>query len=382
MARKRKMKKKNVMLFSLTLILLICIITGSIWFLKSNKEGVDFVFAKKSVEINEKIVVKDLITEVKRGKLLSEDQEIDTTKLGKVKISVEVETTDGQRQEQELEIEVVDTTAPVIQAEETLYVVRGSSFDPLRNVIVTDNSKEPLKATVEGTYDLNQEGEYKITYRAKDSSGNEISKISKIIVQNKISSGNNTNDKVFQTVKGFKGEIKNGVTYIDGILIANKSYALPENYGSGLTTETQNAFQIMKNAASKEGITLTIISGYRSYQRQNELYHNYVSKDGKQAADTYSARPGHSEHQTGLAFDLNSLNTSFARTKEGKWLTANAAQYGFILRYPEGKTNETGYIYEPWHFRYVGVELAAKLYNQGDWITLEDYFGITSEYEN
>lgn len=376
------MKKKNVMLFSLTLILLICIIAGSIWFLNSNKKGVDFVFTKKSVEINEKIVAKDLITEVKRGKLLSEDQEIDTTKLGKVKILLEVETTDGQRQEQELEIEVVDTTAPVIQAEETLYVVRGSSFDPLRNVIVTDNSKETLKATVEGTYDLNQEGEYKITYRAKDSSGNEISKISKIIVQNKISSGNNTNDKVFQTVKGFKGEIKNGVTYIDGILIANKSYALPENYGSGLTTETQNAFQIMKNAASKEGITLTIISGYRSYQRQNELYHNYVSKDGKQAADTYSARPGHSEHQTGLAFDLNSLNTSFARTKEGKWLTANAAQYGFILRYPEGKTNETGYIYEPWHFRYVGVELATNLYNQGDWITLEDYFGITSEYSN
>lgn len=81
-----------------------------------------------------------------------------------------------------------------------------------------------------------------------------------------------------------------------------------------------------------------------------------------------------------MAFDVNTINDSFANTEEGKWLNDNCYKYGFILRYPNGKSDETGYQYEPWHFRYVGVELAEKLYNNGNWITVEDYFGITSRY--
>ena len=96
--------------------------------------------------------------------------------------------------------------------------------------------------------------------------------------------------------------------------------------------------------------------------------------------DTYSARAGHSEHQTGLAADFNMVDDNFEYTAEGKWLNDNAYKYGFILRYPKGKTFETGYIYESWHYRYVGVELSRKLYNNGDWISLENYFGITSQY--
>ena len=183
-----------------------------------------------------------------------------------------------------------------------------------------------------------------------------------------------------RTANGYSIVVENGVTYIDGVLIVNKTYSLPSSYGNGLTDEVSTAFQKMKNAATKDGITLSIISGYRSYSRQDTIYHNYVQRDGKSEADTYSARPGHSEHQSGLAFDLNSLESSFANTKEGKWLNEHAYEYGFILRYPKGKTNETGYVYEPWHFRYVGEELAKKLYNDGNWITLEAYFGVTSQY--
>ena len=134
-------------------------------------------------------------------------------------------------------------------------------------------------------------------------------------------------------------------------------------------------------AAKKEGLNIYISSGFRSYNKQKSLYNGYVSSDGKTKADTYSARPGHSEHQSGLAFDVNQINSSFDNTKEAKWLHKNCYKYGFILRYPKNKTNETGYIYESWHYRYVGVELATKLYNNGDWITMEDYFGITSSYE-
>ena len=184
----------------------------------------------------------------------------------------------------------------------------------------------------------------------------------------------------FTTSKGFKGEVKNGVVYIDGYLIANKTYPLPKSYGDGITSAAQSAFNKMKEGAKKDGITLSIASGYRSYSYQNKIYNNYCARDGKKEADTYSARPGHSEHQSGLAMDLNKVGNAFNGTKEAKWLAKNCYKYGFILRYPQGKTNETGYVYESWHFRYVGEDLAKKLYNGGDWITMEDYFGFTSEY--
>lgn len=128
------------------------------------------------------------------------------------------------------------------------------------------------------------------------------------------------------------------------------------------------------------GLNLVISSGYRSYYDQRYIYNNYVAIDGQANADTYSARAGHSEHQTGLAFDLNSIDDSFTNTPEGQWVHHNCYKYGLILRYPKGKDHITGYMHESWHLRYVGTELASKLYNNGDWITLEEYFGIDSKY--
>lgn len=187
--------------------------------------------------------------------------------------------------------------------------------------------------------------------------------------------------------------VNNGVTYIDGILIVNKTYSIPSTYAPDnangysycntcLTPETINAFNQMQADANALGLNLYISSGYRSYSYQDGLYTNYVSRDGKQAADTYSARPGHSEHQTGLAFDLNTIDDSFANTIEGKWVQDNCYKYGLIIRYPKGKENITGYQYESWHLRYIGHELAEKLYNNGNWITLEEHFNLTSRYSD
>ena len=184
----------------------------------------------------------------------------------------------------------------------------------------------------------------------------------------------------FTTAKGYQGVVKNGVVYIDGYLIANKTYPLPESYGSGITSATQAAFNKMRDAAAKDGMNLYISSGFRSYSTQKRIYNNYVARDGVKEADTYSARPGYSEHQSGLALDLNTIGNAFNGTPQAIWLEKNCYKYGFILRYPKGKMNETGYVYESWHFRYVGEELAKKLYNNGNWITMEDYFGFTSEY--
>lgn len=172
-----------------------------------------------------------------------------------------------------------------------------------------------------------------------------------------------------------------GVTYVDGILIVNKTYALPNTYGpGGLTAETQAAFDAMAQVASAQGLTLYISSAFRSYDYQEQLYNKYVARDGQELADTYSARAGHSEHQTGLAFDLNTISDSFAYTAEGQWAAQNAQEYGFIVRYPSDKTDITGYKYEPWHLRFLGQEIATSVYESG--LCLEEYLGITSEYQS
>lgn len=200
------------------------------------------------------------------------------------------------------------------------------------------------------------------------------------------------------TSKGFLITELDGVTYVDGVLMVNKTYPLPSTYKPNkpykeitsnylygadyIEDYVMQKYLEMSNDAKGEGINLKMTSGYRSYDVQVDLYNEYKKRDGKEAADKYSARPGHSEHQSGLCFDLNGTNENFIKTKEGKWLNDNAYKYGFVLRFPEGATNYTGYMYEGWHFRYVGESLSEKLYNNGNWISLEEYYGITSEYKD
>lgn len=168
--------------------------------------------------------------------------------------------------------------------------------------------------------------------------------------------------------------------YIDGIVIANKEYRLPKSYKSPREQEALEAFNQMKEDASKEGIILNIRSGYRSYNTQISLFDRYAQDDGSEIANTYSAKPGHSEHQTGLALDITNRNTHLAPgdwfddTPEAKWLYKNAHNYGFVLRYPQGKEHVTGYIYESWHYRYVGLE-HSKNFDMNN-LTIEEYVGL------
>ncbi len=173
-------------------------------------------------------------------------------------------------------------------------------------------------------------------------------------------------------------EVINGRTYVDGILIANKSYALPSDYAPGLDPETESQFNKLSDDAAKVGLNIYLSSGYRSYSYQSQIYSNYSSIYGADTADTFSARPGHSEHQTGLAIDVNTIDDSFAGTPEAEWLAENAHRYGFIIRYPKDKVAITGYKYEPWHLRYLGTDTATKVYNSG--LCLEEYLGIDSVY--
>ncbi|WP_010273307.1 M15 family metallopeptidase [Paenibacillus senegalensis] len=182
-------------------------------------------------------------------------------------------------------------------------------------------------------------------------------------------------------------------------VMVNKEYGLPEDYAPTdlvypdvrftfsekiekrmLRQEAADALEVLFAAAEQDGIYLAGVSAYRSHSTQAALFKRYVDRDGEEKAKTYSAVPGHSEHETGLAIDVTSSDGScavqdcFGGTPEALWLAEHAHEHGFIIRYPEGKEHITGYQYEPWHLRYVGIELATEL-QANDW-TLEEYYGV------
>jgi D-alanyl-D-alanine carboxypeptidase len=181
--------------------------------------------------------------------------------------------------------------------------------------------------------------------------------------------------------------------------VVNKGRALPSSYTPSdlvvpkmqlrysaaqpdmhVRSDAAAALGQMFDAAQNSGLNLMLTSGYRSYSSQVSVYGNYVKQSGVTEADTFSARPGHSEHQTGLAADLEpydqkcELDQCFGDTPEGKWLGANCYRFGFVIRYPKDGQSLTGYVYEPWHVRYVGKDLANQLYESG--MTLEQFFGL------
>lgn len=377
------MKKKVKIIIVISVLVVVILIIGGIY-LNSKRLVLEYE-NNIEVDVNEKLYNLDAIKNIKNGKIITKRELVNTTKIGKVKVTFQVENFFKKRVKYKYIVNVVDKEAPKITFKNELESEIGEEIDLLKDVTVEDNSKENITPQVEGEYDINKSGDYKLYYIAEDTSGNKtkeefILHIKEKNIEKQIISNDNQGTTSFTTAKGFKGVTKNGVTYIDGYLIVNKTYTLPSSYGNGLTNATTEAFNNMQAAAKADGLNIYISSGFRSYTYQKTLYNNYVNRDGVVAADTYSARAGHSEHQSGLAFDVNTINDSFANTEEGKWLNDNCYKYGFILRYPKGKSDETGYQYEPWHFRYVGVELAEKLYNNGNWITVEDYFGITSKY--
>jgi len=176
-------------------------------------------------------------------------------------------------------------------------------------------------------------------------------------------------------------------------VLVNKKHPLPQGYApqdlktvGGVTMRSEAAKQLQKmlDAARANGTPLIPRSGYRSYATQKSVYNKWVGVYGKEKAGYLSAKPGYSEHQTGLAIDIapatgncQALSSCMASTPAGKWLAKHAADYGFILRYEKGHTDITGYYYEPWHYRYLGVK-TAKDYQAGGFHTYEEYLKATT----
>jgi LAS superfamily LD-carboxypeptidase LdcB len=184
------------------------------------------------------------------------------------------------------------------------------------------------------------------------------------------------------------------------LVLVNKHIRLPSSYepkdlvglegkitvansGLKLRREAADALAKMAKAAKAQGISLGVLSAYRSYWQQQNTFNYWVGKSGLQEAETFSARPGHSQHQLGTAVDFadgptgQDLDQNFGATTKGTWLVDNAPRFGFVLSYPKGKEAITGYIYEPWHYRYIGVENTAKMIQAG--LILEEFlqkFGV------
>jgi D-alanyl-D-alanine carboxypeptidase len=191
--------------------------------------------------------------------------------------------------------------------------------------------------------------------------------------------------------KDFYTDVQKTDTSKDNLILVNKYNSLDKDfqfddivdvsiqhcYGEqSIRKEVYDKFKEMFNAAKQENLTIIINSSYRTYEYQENLWNRYASNNGDEWADSYAARAGHSEHQTGLSVDLTTYGVveqgDFEETDEFKWLSENAYKYGFILRYPKDKENITGYSYESWHFRYVGESVAKEIYEKG--ITFDEYY--------
>ena len=399
MKKKHRRIRKEFIIACIVLLAIIGLIIGLIFYFNRDQLILEYQ-DNVEVNLNDEVYNTDYITKLENGVILTEKEKIDTSSLGVIEIKVLIKDNNNKEREYKYHINVVDKEDPVITFKSELSTQVGTKIDLLKDVSATDNSGEEITVEVEGEYDFDKEGEYKLNYVAKDSSGN-VKKEEFTLKVTKKQEVQPTpvpvSDKEFTTSNGHKGVVKNGITYIDGYMIVNKTYSVPKNMypedvvicggNQKLNRTTCEAAKEMIAAAAKDGVSLHVQSGYRSYDTQNGMWTRRKNQQGQAFADSGTARAGYSEHHTGLGFDMcgpegTCITSEYYKEKSAKWMNANAYKFGLILRYPNGKTDETGYKYESWHFRYVGKELAEKLYNNGDWITLENYFGITSKYSD
>lgn len=385
MSKRKKINKKKL-LFIIALILIIIISIGI--YLLISKRNVKDIFSYReeiTIELGDAIpVVNDYLYKDTALDIEIKWKDIEEEKINKP--GIYYGSFIYNNEEKNISLIVKDSKPPVIEGIKDYEMLAYNKVpDFLEGITSSDNSGEEIEVIVEGEYDSEKPNTYKLYYKASDSSGNTTTKEFKLVVKE------NSNVKISKTSKG--NIIKNyyGVTYVDDIVIVNKTYSLPSNFTPNnlvsingyikVVDYVNDAFVSLKSDATALGLNIYASSGYRSYNDQNYIYNNYVRMDGVEKADTYSARAGYSEHQTGLAIDLNTVNMSFDNTSESNWLKDNCYRYGFIIRYPKDKDSITGYMYEPWHIRYVGKELAKVLYNEGNWLTLEEYYGIDSKYK-
>ena len=358
--KKRKFKIKSIIISTTILLVVIITITTAVNVL--SKDSLSKIgYSKKEIEqIN--TLSKENIEYIKKLDYISILSDI-------------LKNPDFKEENLSKYIEFASTTN--IELQNIIYVVNKNYEMENSNLIAIMKEKYFIKENMDRYVTYFQE--VKDNYDSKETLFEEV--VSN--VNSKIDYDFYTNVEDTDTSKGIL-MLVNKYHKLSSTYIPNDLVTIDSKYGSTLqmSKKVYEAFKLMWEDAKKEGLTIYARSPYRSYTTQKGLYENYASKDGYDKADTYSARAGFSEHQTGLAIDVvasdNNLGT-FENSKEFTWMQQNAYKYGFILRYPEGKEYLTGYMYESWHYRYVGVDVATQIYNEG--ITFEEYYAYYVEKE-
>lgn len=316
---------------------------------------------------------------------LIEYTEVDLNKVGKHEV---VYSYKGQIIE--IEIHVVDKQAPIIEGVDSITIASNqiNDIEMLLQLKAMDNVDGDITSEIEcdKLQDVTVES-VPLVCRVRDSSANVSEKTIQVTIQTE------SNEQVVV----FENGIINGLAIDPHIVsnpdsltvMVNKLNALPDDYAPSdlvevvdgqtfyLRSEAATAYQALANQALNDGITLHLLSAYRTKEYQAGLFENYYNQNGAQYAATYSAISRRSEHELGLAIDVGDqyyLDAELDDTETGKWLIANAASYGFVLRYPSDKILITQYGFEPWHFRYVGIELATILKDSN--LTLEEYYSL------
>lgn len=230
---------------------------------------------------------------------------------------------------------------------------------------------------VGGTVEL--DGELTLCSGGKLTMGDDNARIDgagSVTVQDNFDQINSEHGIIYAHISPPESIVSNGITTVGGVVIANKAIKLPPEYGSWLSDGQVEAvaYNALTEMNSNSPHRYYIVSAYRSYYTQKAVFQKWCNVYGFDEASRISSQAGHSEHQTGLTMDLDSLEVSYANTPEGKWLAENCWKYGFIIRYPDGKENITGYSYEPWHVRYLGKSTASLVYHSG--LTLEEFLNV------
>ena len=293
------------------------------------------------------------------------DPSVTTTAVTTTALTVPENKSDFKLDKQAVYISVGEKDMPrVLEYPDGTYEAdeRWSSSDPSIATVdsyghITGVSPGVCSVTLKSAADPSQEVQIKVTVRG-DSTDN-----------NSTSPQSNRAEAPTPSVDDTEG-----LTYVNGILIVNKEYGLPATYAPKMNELCYQQFSQLSSAAAKEGLKIYLGSGYIAYKDQEKIYNGDVEKYGESLADTFSARPGHAESQTGLSIDCNTADSAFGYTAEAAWLAQHAHEYGFIIRYPLGKDNITGYQYQPWHIRYVGSTVAERIYKSG--VCLEEYLGV------
>lgn len=374
------MKKKRIIIGAVSSMLVLTVSAGT-WYLNQPcliYHDFSFEYGKPISITKEEILIQEDLKRIKDFKIDLSDIKNEKDKEYPEVGNYECKVTYSKwfiPHTSSIQIQVEDTTKPKFSKFSDVVEIpldSDQNYDFSSYFLAEDLSETSIQYKTEEVDFLNP-GDYRMMIIASDTYGNNIEK--ECIVRVQYEKETSSPNKSAENEEG-QSVVSSDPYYVQGIMVVKKKHGLPANYAPQENAEAGAKIRQLIADMQRQGYAISSsYSGYRSYTYQSSLYNNYVNSYGQAQADRFSARPGYSEHQTGMAFDLKHSNgTLVETTPEVNWIAAHAHEYGFIVRYPSGKESATGYMPEPWHLRYVGDQASA-IYASG--LTLEEYLGIS-----